>query len=679
MRWRLWFVVLWGVLFGCSRSDTEAGPSSFQPPPTTPPAATPEQPAPPPSSTCEPQTCFDVLGKYGCGVITDSCGNPLDCGGCSGDQTCGGGGTPNHCATPPQVSTCTALEGRERQEPVSGGIQGMRECFGGWCSNNSYMGNDVEELWGFSETDAWAVGGQQHGVALHWNGKLWTQVALPSPEPLRAVWGAAPNDVWAAGAAGTLLRWNGATWRRIPAPTSEVLTGISGTSADDVWLVGPRVALHWDGTRLREALGWTSLPVDPDEDIVIRRTRLWAIGPNDVVAAGGSVCQRWNGKAWSRMDCGVQEARDVWASGPDDVWVVGSHALGFSYISERAHWDGQKWNRICQKTPQDLLWGTRSGQLFGHSQWNGLTRFNGQTWTLTAATRLGHPTLGRALTGSTWGVGSNGSILRFDGQRWSGSPSTLQYTSLFEPFGTSPEDVWAISSGSGLYHWDGQQWLGSSPVSMGVVAGWALGPDNVFVVSRETLPEKLWRWSGTSWVQVLELGTDQLEDMWGSGPDDVWAVGWSPPPEGTASCEGCEDAVGVAWHWDGQRWTRVYAEPGHSFTRIFGTSRSNVWVLDYRKGDTPTTWALRWDGSTFQRTGEFQDTYNKTPIAGTGPEDLWLAAGQLRNDHTRMYHFDGKQWTEQESLPGHIIDMGAVPGQRTFATTEDGIIYERSR
>lgn len=38
-----------------------------------------------------------------CGVVTDNCGTPIDCGGCGGAQTCGGGGVQNACgcASPP--------------------------------------------------------------------------------------------------------------------------------------------------------------------------------------------------------------------------------------------------------------------------------------------------------------------------------------------------------------------------------------------------------------------------------------------------------------------------------------------------------------------------------------------------------------------------------------------------
>jgi hypothetical protein len=47
------------------------------------------------SIVCAPLTCADQ--NIGCGMAGDGCGNPLDCGGCTAGQTCGGGGVPNQC------------------------------------------------------------------------------------------------------------------------------------------------------------------------------------------------------------------------------------------------------------------------------------------------------------------------------------------------------------------------------------------------------------------------------------------------------------------------------------------------------------------------------------------------------------------------------------------------------
>ena len=676
----------------------------------------------PAPDTCEPVTCSSY-GRTVCGVLSDGCGNALDCGGCTGDAVCGGGSRPNECATPPQRASCTQLRGKEALEPVSGGIQGLRQCNAdGWCTSNGYMGLWAEDLWGFSDSDVWAVGGWGRGVALHWNGSGWSQVELPSPEPLRGIWGASPDDVWAVGEHGAVLRWNGTAWRRVPAPTAELLTGVSGTSADDVWLVGPTVALHWDGKGLSVTTGWTPYQKPPEDDNALGRTSVWAISANDVVAAGGSLCQRWDGKSWSKMGCGVRRATDVWASGPNDIWVVGEYYSGYTSFSQRAHWDGQtwktesfsdqynndfesfralwgfasndvwlngswhfdgkKWNRICRDTPQLALWGSPSGRLFGSSMEQGLARLEEPGWTLQSRTLFRYPSLGRTPTGSTWGIGSKGALIQFDGQRWSrhSAPAGQVDDSLYTPFGTSPEDAWAISYGRGLYRWDGQQWAHSGPPNLLVSASWAVSPTEAFVVGYDYSEprRRLWRWDGQQWSPLdVDLGRDDLTAMWGSGPDDVWAVGSRPPLENT-NCPSCGNSTGVAWHWNGQQWRRVYEAPGQFLTSVFGTSRSNVWALDFLNGGPTRATALRWNGSTFESTGQFHDTQYLEHLAGTGPEDMWVAAGLTqRGTHTRLYHFDGRRWTEQAPLPGRIHDMGAIPGQYTFATTEDGTFYER--
>jgi hypothetical protein len=673
--------------------------------------------------TCTPVTCVSTGGSL-CGVVSDGCGGTVDCGGCTGDEVCGGGGIAHQCAIPPQRASCTGLQGGQELDPASGGIQGLRECLGnGWCTDNGYMGAGIQDLWGFSQSDVWAVGGQGRGVALHWDGSSWRQVPLPTSEPLRGIWGASPGDVWAVGLNGTVLRWNGAEWRRFPAPTTEPLTAVSGTSSSDVWLVGPTLALHWDGQGLSETPGWTPLRAEPDDEYLPSRTSVWAIGAGDVVAAGGQLCQRWNGKAWARTPCGMHRATEVWASGSDDIWVIGEYFQGFSYYSQRAHWDGQKWttetfsdfrnndferfyslfgssrndvwlngtwhfdgqkwSRICRRTVQTALWGTPTGHLFGHTEEGGLARLEEQGWSLQANTRFIHPSLSRAATGSSWGIGSSGTLIQFDGQRWSRRPGPVpdsEAYSFYTPFGTSPEDAWALSYGQELHRWNGQRWAPSGPPGLAVSTGWAISPTLAFAVAGPFHDRTMWRWDGQSWSPLdVQLGWDELLDMWGTGSDDVWAVGWHPPPNGS-SCEGCADSLGVAWHWDGKRWTRVYAERGHYFKRVFATSPTNAWVLDFRNGSPTTAWALRWNGSTFERTGEFQDTHYLEHLAGTGPDDMWVAAGMTSGAlRTRMYHFNGQHWTEQESLPGRIRAMGAIPGQVTFSTTEDGTLYESRR
>ena len=57
---------------------------------------------------CTKTTC-QAQGKN-CGQISDGCGGSLDCGSCSGLNTCGGGGTPGVCGSVCGEATCVAPE-----------------------------------------------------------------------------------------------------------------------------------------------------------------------------------------------------------------------------------------------------------------------------------------------------------------------------------------------------------------------------------------------------------------------------------------------------------------------------------------------------------------------------------------------------------------------------------------
>ncbi len=52
--------------------------------------------------SCTPKTCAELGAN--CGPVGDGCGNVLQCGDCTGGDTCGGGGTPSVCG---QGSSCT--------------------------------------------------------------------------------------------------------------------------------------------------------------------------------------------------------------------------------------------------------------------------------------------------------------------------------------------------------------------------------------------------------------------------------------------------------------------------------------------------------------------------------------------------------------------------------------------
>jgi hypothetical protein len=89
-------------------------------------------------------------------------------------------------------------------------------------------------------------------LILHWNGRVWTQVASPDPgsqgNDLSGVPAVSGTDAWAAGSTknGTkesslILRWNGHSWNRASSPSpgsTSLLYSVAATSHTSVWTVG---------------------------------------------------------------------------------------------------------------------------------------------------------------------------------------------------------------------------------------------------------------------------------------------------------------------------------------------------------------------------------------------------------------------------------------------------------
>ncbi|MEY3011312.1 MAG: hypothetical protein RIT45_47 [Pseudomonadota bacterium] len=127
----------------------------------------------------------------------------------------------------------------------------------------------VRDVWGFSATDVWAVG--DAGRIFHSTGGAWTQVPIdPFKIPdqpdylvesdLYAIWGAAPDDIWAAGAPdsnghGVLVHYDGKSWKYVQALSKEtrVVRAIGGWSKDHMLLAGTQgMVYRYDGSGFTE-------------------------------------------------------------------------------------------------------------------------------------------------------------------------------------------------------------------------------------------------------------------------------------------------------------------------------------------------------------------------------------------------------------------------------------------
>lgn len=121
-----------------------------------------------------------------------------------------------------------------------------------WTAYDTQSTDPLYAVWGSGPSDVWAVGARgaiRHFVA---GAQRWSIVDSPTRQALRSVWGSGPSDVWAVGDEGTVLHYDGAAWTLVNATFSAIkrprLFGVWGSGPSDVWAVGEGTVVHFTGS-----------------------------------------------------------------------------------------------------------------------------------------------------------------------------------------------------------------------------------------------------------------------------------------------------------------------------------------------------------------------------------------------------------------------------------------------
>ncbi|MFO0596106.1 MAG: hypothetical protein U0228_12395 [Myxococcaceae bacterium] len=146
--------------------------------------------------------------------------------------------------------------------------------------------------------------------------------------------------------------------------------------------------------------------------------------------------------------------------------------------------------------------------------------------------------------------------------------------------GSSENDVWAvgadIGNGPAVLHFDGSTWTRMDPGSKGAL-WWvhAFSPTSAFFGGvRGTIVE--WKDNGFVRHQTPGLARQTVFGLWGSSPTDVYAVG-----------AGTSGRRGFLWHYDGTAWSDVAlpndvpltAGETPGLVKIWGTGANDVWAV----------------------------------------------------------------------------------------------------
>ncbi len=261
-------------------------------------------------------------------------------------------------------------------------------------------------------------------------------------------------------------------------------------------------------------------------------------------------------------------------------------------------------------------------------------------------------------------VGTNGTILHFDGKRWNKQAAGSTTAHLISVWGRGPSDVYAAGCSeyclpgptvkAFMVRYDGAKWsVVSSPAGAAMVSDiWGAPAGNLYLTgppssspyyviysadtkgawqgeaSSQWAMWGIWgaapadifacgnggavlRHLGGGWQDALSATTSHLEDIWGSGPSDVFAVGGShyfdeKPRGGTATII----------HYNGTRWRTQLEKKHHHLMGVWGNGPSDVFAVGY--GAT----LLHYNGKGWA-TMEAGLNTNLLGVWGSGPSDVF--------------------------------------------------------
>jgi hypothetical protein len=327
-----------------------------------------------------------------------------------------------------------------------------------------------------SESNAWVVGDTTttpiRSVVLHWTGKAWTKVAIPSPSVnnVVAVSGVSDGDAWLVGdqcckkrEATLVLHWNGKTWSRVaspnPAGQDNRLSAVSASSSDSAWAAGSTCSvstgdcapllLHWNGKAWAHAASPVPGVTDTLQAVAtVAADDAWAVGYTCGFTCYEPLVMHWNGKRWSTSAIpsvgSVSRIDGLAAVSATDVWAVGTADIGTKTVI--LHWNGKKWHRSSSRDPG------RGNVLFGVSATSGANAWAVGNWCTT-----------------TGCAGSHTLIIHWNGTAWSQvkSPNPGTGSILAAVAATSASNAWAVGgkcTDTGGHcepitlHWNGKAW-----------------------------------------------------------------------------------------------------------------------------------------------------------------------------------------------------------------------------
>jgi len=516
-------------------------------------------------------------------------------------------------------------------------------CTTTWCEVLPLpQANPYTSVWGSSHDNIWAT---TAAGLFHYDGTVWTAYNPSEGWTGGTLWGTSSDDLWISAAKNNvagIYHWNGTGWDLAHA---SVATQFGQTGASSFWVANATGTLEYDGTT------WTDHPLPSFAPLAIGGSGGTAIA----VSNTGTIAQ-WVGVGWGTTGAGSHPC--------NAAAVIDSTHVVIAQNGDVAFWNGStwtshtppvtaEWDRITARSTSDVwIWSPLNDYRY---------HWNGTTWSPATDPAGSGGAMWETTAGDLIVATPDAQVRMWTASSW--SPLTIGTNTIYSAWGTAPDDIWA-RGGTTAYHWDGTAWtLHALPAGYTELAAmWASGPSDYWIAAGRWVDDgsedgviyrALLHWDGTSWTSIEGFGTDNaifgegFVALWGTGPDDIYAVGRT-----------------VVYHRDATGWSLVTPVTSTAFFDVFGTSATDVYILD-------TVHIWHYDGITW--------TMKTTPatvshgVANT-PADIWLTNGRDPAVGT-LIHYDGTFFVD--AAPTLYPHAGALFGTatrmftiNTSATTE---------
>lgn len=258
---------------------------------------------------------------------------------------------------------------------------GMACVAGGQCNKaftqTSFApGVALNDLWGSSANDVWALGPLTTAYRSTDGGKTFSTVTLPGSIGRTAIWGAAATSVYIVGAMGTVIQssTSGVSWNSLPTGSTQTLRGIWGSAADNIYVVGDAGTIY---RTTNGGLAWTNQTTGSNALYSVTGT-----GINNVLAVGanGTILRSTNGTSWTAVQSTVTTTLfAVRAVAMNSLWAVGQNGTVLSSP------DGVTWTKSATFPATAVnavdVWGVDANDVYVATS-NGVYRTvdGGQNW-----------------------------------------------------------------------------------------------------------------------------------------------------------------------------------------------------------------------------------------------------------------------------------------------------------